>query len=120
MRSKEALIQQLKQTLQSMIRGSLSEITRQCGDPACACFGDPARRHGPHLYLKFNAQGKTHSVYVPPEQGEVIKSAHAAWLRFQEIGAEVSADNRERFLHDLEREKQAAKAKRAKARRKAE
>ena len=74
-----------------MVQGSLSEITRQCGDPSCACSHDPARRHGPHLYLKFNAEGKTHSVYVPPEQGEAIKSAHAAWLRFQEIGAQVSA-----------------------------
>ena len=42
-----------------MVQGSLSEITRQCGDPSCACAGDPARRHGPHLYLKFNAEGKT-------------------------------------------------------------
>ena len=118
MKSKEALIQELKQTLQSMVQGSLSEITRQCGDPSCACFHDPARRHGPHLYLKFNAQGKTHSVYVPPEQGEAIKSAHAAWLRFQEIGAQVSAGNRERLLHALKREKQVAKDKKDRARRK--
>jgi hypothetical protein len=118
MRSKEELIQELKQALQSMIQGSLSEITRQCGDPSCACFRDPARRHGPHLYLKFNAQGKTQSVYVPPEQGAAIKSAHAAWVRFQEIGAQVSAGNRERLLRDLKREKQAAKAKKDKARRK--
>lgn len=119
MRSKEALIQELKQALQFMIQGSLSEITRQCGDPSCACFSDPARRHGPHLYLKFNAEGKTHSVYVPPDQGEAIKNAHEAWLRFQQIGADVSAGNRERFLRDLKREKQATKAKRARARRSA-
>jgi hypothetical protein len=117
MGSKDALIQELRQALQSMIQGSLSEITRQCGDPSCACFGDPARRHGPHLYLKFNADGKTHSVYVPPEQGEAIKDAHAAWLRFQEIGTEVSAGNRQRFLRDLKREKQAMRTKRARARR---
>lgn len=116
MGSKDALIQELRQALQSMIQGSLSEITRQCGDPSCACFIDPARRHGPHLYLKFNAEGKTHSVYVPPEQGEAIKGAHAAWLRFQEIGTAVSAGNRQRFLRDLKREKQAVRAKRARAR----
>ena len=117
MRSKEALIQELIQVLQSMVQGSLSEITRQCGDPSCACFRDPARRHGPHLYLKFNAEGRTHSVYVPPEQGEAIKSAHGAWLRFQEIGTQVSADNRARWLRALERDKRAARAKRARARR---
>jgi len=99
-----------------MVQGSLSELTRQCGDPACACAHDSARRHGPHLYLKFNANDKTHSVYVPPEQGEALKSAHRAWLRFQELGAQVSAQNREQFLRTLRREKERAKAQRAKAR----
>jgi hypothetical protein len=118
MRSKDALIRELEQTAQSMVQGSLSEITRQCGDLTCACFYDPARRHGPHLYLKFNADGKTYSVYVPPEQGEAIKSAHAAWLRFQDVAVKISADNRERLLRELKREKEAAKAKKQKARRK--
>lgn len=118
MRSKDNLIRHLGQAAQSMVQGSLSEITRQCGDPSCACFQDPARRHGPHLYLKFNAEGKTYSVYVPPEQGQAIKSTHAAWLRFQELGAEISADNRERLLRNLKREKQAAKAQKDQARRK--
>jgi hypothetical protein len=119
MRGKEALIAELAQTAESMVQGSLSELTRRCGDPSCACASDPAYRHGPHLYLKFNAEGKTHSVYVPAEQGETIKEAQWAWLRFQEIGAAIAADNRARFLRALQREKQSVKAQRAKARRKA-
>ena len=110
---------EIGQTVESMVQGSLSEVTRQCGDPSCACANDPARRHGPHLYLKFNAEGKPYSVYVPPEQGEAIKHAHRAWLRFQEIGVELAADNRERFLRLLQREKEQAKAQRARARKKA-
>lgn len=117
MRSKDELVEELKQLLQSMIQGSLSEITRQCGDPACACAHDPARRHGPHLYLKFNAEGRTHSVYIPPEQGQALKSAHAAWLRFQELGAQVSAANRARWLRGLERTKRASRAMKARGRR---
>lgn len=113
------MIHELAETAQSMVQGSLSEMTRQCGDPSCACSHDPARRHGPHLYLKFNAEGKTHSVYVPSEQGEVLKSAHRAWLRFQQLGAEVSAGNRARFLRALRREKELAKATKAKSRGKA-
>jgi hypothetical protein len=101
-----------------MVQGSLSEITRQCGDPSCACCHDPARRHGPHLYLKFNSEGNTYSVYVPPEQGEAIRSAHGAWVRFQAIATQISAGNRERLLRELKREKQAAKARKEKARRK--
>jgi len=119
MKGKARLLTELEQAAQSMVQGSLSEVTRQCGDPSCACAWDPTRRHGPHLYLKFSADGRAQSVYVPPEQGEALKDAHSAWLRFQEIGAQVAADNRERFLQALDRHKQRAKAQRAKARAKA-
>jgi len=118
MKGKEA-ITEIEQAAQSMIQGSLTELTRKCGDPSCACATDPARRHGPHLYLMFNAQGKAHSVYVPREQGEALKEAHRNWLRFQEIGVEIAADNRDRFLRLLQREKEKAKAQRARARNKA-
>lgn len=116
---KEDLLNELEQAAQSMVQGSLSEVTRQCGDPSCACASDPARRHGPHLYLRFNAAGKAHSVYVPSAQGQTIKEAHQAWTRFQEIASELAEDNRERFLHSLEREKQKTKARRSVTRRKA-
>jgi hypothetical protein len=120
MKGKDTLIQALAESAQTMVQGSLSELTRQCGDPSCACAHDPARRHGPHLYLKFNAENKAHSVYVPTEQGEALKSAHRAWLRFQELAGKVAAGNRERFLRALQREKQALKAKKAKVRSKAQ
>jgi hypothetical protein len=119
MRGKETLIAELAQAAESMVQGSLSELTRRCGDPSCACASDPACRHGPHLYLKFSAEGKTHSVYVPTEQGDAIKDAQRAWLRFQQNGAEIAAANRGRFLRALKREKQFIKAQRAKARGKA-
>lgn len=118
-RSKDRLIQELEEAVESMVQGSLSELTRQCGDPSCACAHDPARRHGPHLYFKYTAEGKTHSVYVPAEQSAVIKEAQAAWRQFQDIGAQISASNRERFLRALRRDKQLLKARRATGRRKA-
>ena len=119
MKVKVALIAEIGQIAELMVQGSLTELTRKCGDPSCACATDPARRHGPHLYLMFNAQGKTHSVYVMPEQGEALKEAHRAWLRFQEIGVEIAAGNRARFLLALQRDKQKVKAQRARARGKA-
>ena len=119
MKGKIALITEIELAAQSMVQGSLSELTRQCGVPTCACASDRARRHGPHLYLKFNADDKAHSVYIPPGHGETIKQAHGAWLRFQESGVQIAAGNRERFLRALQRDKEAAKAQRAKARGKA-
>jgi hypothetical protein len=119
MRSKEETLRQLEQATESMVQGSLSEITRQCGDPSCACARDPARRHGPHLYFKFNAEGKTYSVYVPAQLAQAIKSAHAAWLRFEELGRQLAERNRTQLLRALEREKQQARARKGKARGKA-
>ena len=118
MRSKDRLIRELTRAAEAMAQGSLSELTRQCGDPACACFRDPARRHGPHLYWKFTRQGKSHSVYVPPALGPAVKAAHAAWGRFLDVGAQVSAINRRPLLKTLERAKKTARSATRTARRK--
>lgn len=119
MRSKDRLLQGLEQAAQSMVQGSLSESTRQCGDPTCACAHDPASRHGPHLYFRYKADGKVHSVYVPSELGENVRGAQNAWAEFQQIGAEISAENRERLLRSLERDKQRVRAQRSQKRRQA-
>jgi tRNA U34 5-methylaminomethyl-2-thiouridine-forming methyltransferase MnmC len=116
---KDRLLAEMTQSAQSMVQGSLSEVTRQCGDPSCACAWDPTRRHGPHLYLKFSAEGKAYSIYIPPEDSQALRHAHQAWLRFQELAGQVAANNRQSFLKTLDRHKQLAKAQRAKARRKA-
>jgi hypothetical protein len=118
MSSKDKLIRQLEQAAASMVQGSLSESTRQCGDPSCACAHDPASRHGPHLYFRYKDEGKVHSVYVPADLGVSLRGAQEAWHEFQQIGVEISADNRERLLSSLEREKQLVRAKRSQRRRK--
>jgi hypothetical protein len=110
MSSKDKRLHQLEHAAAAMVQGSLSESTRQCGDPSCACAHDPASRHGPHLYFRYKAEGKVHSVYVPGELGEDVRDAQNAWQEFQQIGAEISAENRERLLSSLERDKQLVRA----------
>jgi hypothetical protein len=102
-----------------MVQGSLSQSTRQCGDPSCACAHDPAQRHGPHLYFRYKVEGKVQSVYVPAELGETVREAQNAWQEFQQIGTEISTGNRERLLSSLEREKRLVRAKRSQKRGKA-
>lgn len=112
MSSKDKRLHDLEAAAAAMVQGSLSESTRQCGDPSCACAHDPASRHGPHLYFRYKSDSKVHSVYVPAELGESVRQAQSAWQEFQQIGAEISAQNRERLLSSLERDKQRVRAKR--------
>jgi hypothetical protein len=114
--SKDALLVELAHVAHLMIPGSLSEVTRQCGDPSCACARDPSRRHGPHLYLRFSASGKAHSVYVPPEDRDAVVQAHEAWLRFNELASRMAECNRRRLLHELGSHKEVTRAQRAKSR----
>jgi hypothetical protein len=112
MGSKDKRLHELEAAATAMVQGSLSESTRQCGDPSCACAHDPASRHGPHLYFRYKSDSKVHSVYVPAELGESVRQAQSAWAEFQQIGAEISAENRKQLLNSLERDKQRARAKR--------
>ena len=114
---KHPLVRQLGHLVASMAQGSLSEITRACGNPTCACARDPARRHGPHLYWKFTSAGKAYSVYVPPTCAAAVKQAHAAWLRFLTIGARLSARNRQQLLRRVQRAKPPIRAASRRARR---
>jgi hypothetical protein len=84
------------------IQGGLSETTRTCGNPACACHQDPARRHGPHLYLTFRApDGRSSALYVPREHEPTVRKAVEAWAQLWETIVEISHRNRDalgRFL----------------------
>jgi hypothetical protein len=76
--SKQMLLRQLLRWAKVMVQGGLSETTRRCGNPGCACYRDPAHRHGPHLYLTYRTEKKNRSLYVAPEH-----AAQAAWNREQ-------------------------------------
>jgi len=86
-----------------MVQGGLSETTRRCGSPACICHRDPARRHGPHLYITFRQKGKSCSVYVPAQHAPAARQAQAAWARFWEIGCALSGLNRRRLQQSWKR-----------------
>jgi hypothetical protein len=108
--SRQQLLRKLLRAAQAMIQGGLSETTRRCGNPNCACHGDPARRHGPHLYITWREGGRSRSLYVPADQAEQARRAHAAWTGFWEAAVSLAAHNREQFRQQCQKEK--AKAQR--------
>ena len=78
------------------VQGGLSETTRTCGNPGCGCHRDPARRHGPHLYLTFRTRdGRSSALYVPREHEPRVRKAVQAWAQLWETIVEISHRNRE-------------------------
>ena len=103
--SRKRLLKQLDLVTQSMIQGGLSSTTRTCGQSSCPCHSDPARRHGPNLYLTWRSQGKSHAWYIPPEHAHQAQAAQAAWACFGEIGCQIAVLNREQFRKRWSRNK---------------
>ena len=90
------LIPRLQRLATTAVQGGLSETTRTCGNAACACHQDPARRHGPHLYLTFRApDGRSSALYVPREHEPAVRQAVEDWAQLWETIVEISHQNRE-------------------------
>jgi hypothetical protein len=102
-RINKTLFLKLERLATIAIQGGLSETTRTCGNPACACHQDPARRHGPHLYLTFRApDGRSSALYVSREHEPTVRKAVEAWAQLWETIVEISHRNRDalgRFMH---------------------
>src|SRR5262249_12885920 len=82
MSRQKTLLRKLLRAAPTMIQGGLSETTRRCGNPNCACHRDPDRRHGPHLYITWTEKGRSRSLYVPADRVQQARRAHAAWAEF--------------------------------------
>ena len=58
-KQQQRLIKRLLRASETMVQGGLSETSRRCGNPGCACYHDPERLHGPHLYITYREDGKS-------------------------------------------------------------
>jgi hypothetical protein len=95
---------QLQSLAERAIQGSLVELMLRCGTPTCGCHQDLARRHGPHLYLKFRGEnGRSTSLYIPRESEREIRAAVQAWSTLWETIVRLSHRNRQAFKQRLRR-----------------
>jgi len=109
-RQQQRLIERLLRATESMVQGGLSETSRRCGNPTCACRNDPQRLHGPHLYITYRVAGKSRSLYVPPQHARVARQAQRAWAAFWRIGCALAALNREQLRRQWQNDKQARRS----------
>ena len=103
-RTRKTLFSKIQRVAATAVQGGLSETTRTCGNPACACHQDPDRRHGPHLYLTFRASdGRSSALYVPREHEPRVRKAVQAWAQLWETIVEISHGNREALGRSMRR-----------------
>jgi hypothetical protein len=105
-KQEQRLIDRLLRASETMVQGGLSETSRRCGNSGCICSRDPKRLHGPHLYITYREDGKSCSLYVPPEHVETARQAQQAWAAFWEIGCSLAKLNRDRLRTQWQQEKQ--------------
>ena len=99
-RRRDELRQQLRAlSLQPLMRGSLVERRRRCGQPNCACARDPGRLHG-GKFLTVQLQGRTHALHVRAEDEARVRAAIGAYKRLWELINELTVCE----LSDLRRE----------------
>lgn len=104
MASKSALKSKILRLLDSAIQGGLSETTRTCGNKKCACHSDPARRHGPNLYLTFRTpDGHSSGLYIPREHEKQVRKAVLAWANLWKALVAYAALNRETLHSHMRR-----------------
>jgi hypothetical protein len=103
-RSHRQLLARLQKLASVAVQGTLSEVLLRCGTASCGCHRDPARRHGPHLYLKFrNDQGKATALYVPRTHHAEMKKAARAWTEAWETLVALGELNRQALRKRLRR-----------------
>ena len=81
-KQQQRLIERLLRATEIMVQGGLSETSRRCGNPSCVCYRDPERLHGPHLYITYREDGKSRSLYVPPEHAKTARRGATSLGRF--------------------------------------
>jgi hypothetical protein len=91
---------------QSPSHSVVIEQTERAVDRNCVCYRDPKRLHGPHLYITYREEGKSRSLYVPPEHAETARQAQQAWAAFWEIGCSLAQLNRDQLRKQWQEEKQ--------------
>lgn len=79
--------------LAQLVRGSLFERTRRCGQPTCHCADGPGHTT---TYLGVTlAGGKSVQITVPDEWLPIVKTWTENYARLAQITEEISAVNRE-------------------------
>lgn len=80
-----AELRQELQKLEYFCKGTVLERRMKCGQPACACHSDPAKRHGPYWEWTYKAGAKTINVRLHPAAGPLYRAASQQYRRLKSL-----------------------------------
>jgi hypothetical protein len=111
-RSRTRLLRRLAHLAALAVPGTLVEVFLRCGTASCGCHRDPARRHGPHLYLKFrDPAGRATALYVPRAHAAAVRRAAEAWKALWATSMAVGDLNRQALRPRLRRKTDATRGR---------
>ena len=91
---RKALIQRIKKANFSVLRGSLIERFKRCGNPGCKCAD--GRGHGPKYYLSVSKPGTRPEMdYVPQDLQADVTAYLANFQTLRELLEELCEVDRE-------------------------
>jgi hypothetical protein len=71
-----------------ILAASLSEVSKRCGQPSCACHHDGPLHIAHHL--TFREDGKTRTVYVPQDMLGEVRTWVTEYQRLKALTHEIS------------------------------
>ena len=70
-----------------LVKGSVYEMARKCGKPACVCTRGQLHRS---MVLSWSHQGRTRLKSIPPERVQELRRKSEEYLRFRRARAQVA------------------------------
>jgi hypothetical protein len=113
---------ELKQELHKLeffCKGTVLARRMKCGQAACPCHTDPAKRHGPYWEWTYKAHAKTVNVRLSPAAGPLYQAASREYRRLKSLLTRLEKSSRAalaRLAKQAEPPPQAGAKNRARAR----
>jgi hypothetical protein len=98
------------QKLEFFCKGTVLARRMKCGQPACPCHADPAKRHGPYWEWTYKVQAKTVNVRLSPAAGPFYQAASQQYRRLKSLLNRLEKLSRTALTHAAKQAESAATA----------
>ena len=87
------------QRIDYCLKGTVLKRMMKCGRPRCACYSDPAKRHGPYFEWTYKVKGKTVNVKLSPQAAPLYQAATKQHRKLKTILARLERLSKTALAH---------------------